>query len=615
MTTDVSTNKLKINVLTRTQYDSAEKSNDELYFVEESETNTWLIAVTDVAPATANVNDRYYNPNTKLIYTWNGSTWTNAISPTPDDLYINKSDNSTYAWDGTDLVQIGSTGGITTDDIDGQTITLNSSNKIQAAGVINKNDGAAKYDWVGTKQEYDALEEIHNDWIYYITDDEYSSGNMSMSNVYNRLNRAYAWTYRHVNGAGNVYNIGYNNGSLFVSNAFSATDVIGYTNTDYNGFTNFMICDGKLYFISLSGTTFTRTQVGIDTTWTEIGASGSNDYNQCLAINNGDLYYVNYESPTLRDSSGWQHISGFGYGSVKCFGIKNNSLYALSSKGSTITNIDSSGVWSYVVGETSNADTYVFGVRDGYLYSISYNNVITKISNDTGWSNISGPDGIQGNNIYGSIGINNGALYWIKSNGVYLVDNTETWIKTCSYSSGYGCIALTSTGKLYHITRNSSGVTTLTQIGTDTTWSDITGTYNTIYGKVLGIKNGNVYFNIASENPTQLTTSGGIQKVFGFTCNNYNNYTTSYFWTGSVTEDVHTVYTVPSPQTGFHTYADENLDPVSTITAVNMNNNTITDGLYTYTRDSAADKVFTAVSIDSNNQLVSMADILNAIKG
>ena len=46
-----------------------------------------------------------------------------------------------------------------------------------------------------------------------------------------------------------------------------------------------------------------------------------------------------------------------------------------------------------------------------------------------------------------------------------------------------------------------------------------------------------------------------------------------------------------------------------------MNNNTITDGLYTYTRDSAADKIFTAVSPDSKNQLVSMADILNAIKG
>lgn len=46
-----------------------------------------------------------------------------------------------------------------------------------------------------------------------------------------------------------------------------------------------------------------------------------------------------------------------------------------------------------------------------------------------------------------------------------------------------------------------------------------------------------------------------------------------------------------------------------------MNNNTITDGLYTYTRDSAADKVFTAVSPDSNNQLVSMADLLKAIKG
>ena len=46
-----------------------------------------------------------------------------------------------------------------------------------------------------------------------------------------------------------------------------------------------------------------------------------------------------------------------------------------------------------------------------------------------------------------------------------------------------------------------------------------------------------------------------------------------------------------------------------------MNNNTITDGLYTYTRDSAADKIFAKVSPDSKNQLISVADLLNAIKG
>lgn len=596
MTTDVSTNKLKINVLTRTQYDSAEKSNDELYFVEESETNTWLIAVTDVAPATANVNDRYYNPNTKLIYTWNGTAWTNAISPTPDDLYINKSDNSTYAWDGTDLVQIGSTGGITTDDIDDVTITLNSSDKIQAAGVINKNDGAAKYDWVGTKVEYDALEEIHNDWIYYITDDEYSSGNMSMSNVYNRLNRAYAWTYRQVNGAGNLYNIYYYNGTVKVTNAFQGTNIIGPTGCEKgnSGVSNHIIVDGKLYYKSQSNDAVDMVQIGTDTTWTCVGG-GYNTFTTSLAINNGDLYIVSSNSATLKNSGGWQKISGC-YTSL---GIKNDSLYLITNSANTITEIDSSGIWTDINGNLNSSSYYMVGIKDGKLYKITISGVVTEISSDTNWSSVK-----VGNNSTVAYAINNGDLYISNGTNVKLINNTEIWKKI---TAGLG---ITETGKLYKFNMNYTSPT-ITQIGTDTTWTDVSGSDSSS----IGINNGNVYYNLTlTTGPIQLTTSGGITNVYGV---NYMslNYPSASFWTGSITEDVHTVYTIPSPQTGYHTYADENLEPVSTITAVNMNNNTITDGLYTYTRDSAADKIFTAVSPDSKNQLVSMADLLNAIKG
>lgn len=604
MTTNVSIDKLKINVLTRTQYDASDKNNDELYFVEESETNTWLIAVTDVVPSTANVNDRYYNSNTKLIYTWDGTSWTNAISPSADDLYIDKSDNSTYAWDGTNLIQIGSSGGITSDDIDGETITLNESSKLQANGLVNQNEGKV-YNWVGTKAEYNALEEIHDDWLYYITDDEYSSGNTSLSNVYNRLNRAYAWTYRKVNGAGNVYNI-YYNGTYKSSDAFGAKDVIG-PEDDYNTQSNYMICDGKLYYISISGDTITRTQVGTENTWTCI--SGTFD-NVDKAINNGDLYYLNGSITILKDSGGWQKLSSCGYSNqYKSLGIKNDSLYLITGYNpstSTIELIDSSGVWSQVKGCAETTKSYMFGIKDGKLYSVSYTGIVTEISSDDTWSYICGCDSdISSYGAFG-LGINNGALYLIKGNGVTLANDSETWIKCCGMRSN-ASYALTSTGKLYKITiSNSSPV--LTQIGTDTTWIDISG-----YGDYsLGINNGNVYLNL--QNPTQLTTSGGINKVFG-RLYNINSYAPSFYWTGSVTEDIHTVYTVPSPQTGFHTYADENLEPVSSITAVNMNNNTITDGLYTYTRDSAADKIFSKVSPDSKNQLISVADLLNAIKG
>lgn len=71
------------------------------------------------------------------------------------------------------VVEGGGGGGI--GDIDEITITVNDQAQMQAEGLIEQNKRDAKFDWVGTKAEYDALEEIHDDWIYYITDD-YISG-------------------------------------------------------------------------------------------------------------------------------------------------------------------------------------------------------------------------------------------------------------------------------------------------------------------------------------------------------------------------------------------------------------------------------------------------------
>jgi hypothetical protein len=60
---------------------------------------------------------------------------------------------------------------------DGTTINTNSSDELQAIGLINKNPASGatnpKYDWVGTLQEYETqqVEALHPDWICYITDD------------------------------------------------------------------------------------------------------------------------------------------------------------------------------------------------------------------------------------------------------------------------------------------------------------------------------------------------------------------------------------------------------------------------------------------------------------
>lgn len=61
-----------------------------------------------------------------------------------------------------------------TPDTDGTTVSINSSDKLQAIGTIEKNTSSVKYDWVGTYDEWVAgrtNNSIPDSWICYITDD------------------------------------------------------------------------------------------------------------------------------------------------------------------------------------------------------------------------------------------------------------------------------------------------------------------------------------------------------------------------------------------------------------------------------------------------------------
>lgn len=186
MSTDISTNNLQINILSKEQYESIEPNNNELYFVEDVR-NVLLVGVSDTAPTTANEGDKYYSTTDKLIYTYSMNGWYDGETPDKDILYIHTESKYSYVWDGSSLISVGGFSGY-----DNETITLNDEGKIQAFGTVNQKDNSLKYDWVGTKEEYDALTEHNDNWIYYIVDDNVSA-NMSLSNVLNRLNKAYAW--------------------------------------------------------------------------------------------------------------------------------------------------------------------------------------------------------------------------------------------------------------------------------------------------------------------------------------------------------------------------------------------------------------------------------------
>lgn len=73
-------------------------------------------------------------------------------------------------------------------DTDGTTINTNADDELQAIGVIEKNTGTVKYDWVGTLAQWTAgrtAGTIPDTWICYITDDETTSVSVDWSSLVN----------------------------------------------------------------------------------------------------------------------------------------------------------------------------------------------------------------------------------------------------------------------------------------------------------------------------------------------------------------------------------------------------------------------------------------------
>lgn len=188
MSTEVTTKNLQINILSKEQYKNETPKNDELYFVEDVR-NVFILDLLEQAPTTANVGDKYYSTTDKKIYTYNGDTWVGE-TPEEDLFYIALDTKFTHVWDGNDLIAVGGFTGY-----DDKTIVMNNE-KIQTVGIIDQNSQKPKYNWVGSEEEYKALEEYHDDWLYYIDDLKPKVENMSLTNILNRLNPAHAWIYR-----------------------------------------------------------------------------------------------------------------------------------------------------------------------------------------------------------------------------------------------------------------------------------------------------------------------------------------------------------------------------------------------------------------------------------
>lgn len=87
---------------------SAENFNHMEEGIENSQ-NVELIAVTDTAPSTCTIGDKYYNTTDNLIYTATGTnTWdTTGQTPIEGIFYIVFSEQSSYSYNGTTLISVG----------------------------------------------------------------------------------------------------------------------------------------------------------------------------------------------------------------------------------------------------------------------------------------------------------------------------------------------------------------------------------------------------------------------------------------------------------------------------------------------------------------------------
>jgi alpha-tubulin suppressor-like RCC1 family protein len=252
---------------------------------------------------------------------------------------------------------------------------------------------------------------------------------------------------------------------------------------------------------------FAPTQIGYLDDWTYVGLTSDGTYAAKFAIRSGYLYSwgdngfaqlglgesaLNAATPTqVGNLTGWTAVTGHIY---MVAGIRNGDLYLWGLSFATVrwTPVQSgdSGGWTHLAVDIINPAT-IYGIRNGLLYSISYDAVITQVAGSgSGWTSISGGRGLV-------VGIRNGGLYAFGASAGTLGalpsnTSTPTQVGTDTdwtfASAGYSSACAIRAGRLYVVGTNTNknlgtgdnvNLTTWTQIGSDTTW---TAVYPTVVG-------------------------------------------------------------------------------------------------------------------------------------
>jgi len=414
--------------------------------------------------------------------------------------------------------------------------------------------------------------------------------------VYEKLNKAKAWTKTDITESGGTVSVIMNTDELVTNMETGINDWYIPTSAHY---LNYAIIDNKLYKKSgsslsqfgektdwkmcsstpcaidsqnklyrINSTSGAATEIGEGINWTYVTSSMSfdNEY----AIGDSKLYKINSNNNTITQigtETGWTKLSYFYWGSGFGYGICNGSVYYITSSGATPLSSDNN-----FVDISSAGDSYILYALNNLHEAFYVNSSRTQLVKIDAQFDSPIKQIVDTSEENYAVITNDGQLICgsISDKTQYKLDPTIFWSYTCGGISNSSYMYAIGDGKLYRIinpTRPSDRK--YTQIGTIDTYTKVSGALGT-------------------------TTS-----------------TLLLAWTGEATYLDHTVYTTKSPQAGDRTYSDNELTPYSTI--VSVSGTTITDEYRTYDVDIAKDSSFTSIPPAATHETVGTIELLNAL--
>lgn len=150
---------------------------------------------------------------------------------------------------------------------------------------------------------------------------------------------------------------------------------------------DYVIVEGRLYFLQSSITFYQYTLVSDSGTWTEVSGTSAGG-GAAVGINNGRLYMLQSTNVTpIGTDTTWQRVSGSISSTDKALGINNGKLYTITYNNATL--LDDTYTWEEIVGTSTSG----LGIDNAKaLHYINANGTGYVSSSDSGFEGGKDPD-------------------------------------------------------------------------------------------------------------------------------------------------------------------------------------------------------------------------------